>query len=144
VRIGELATRSGVAAKTIRYYEDIGLLVPAARTPSGYRDYDESALDRLAFIRAAQAVALTLGEIRSITALRDQGETPCGHVLALLQQRAAEVEARITELEQLRGELRRLARRAQRLDPVDCDPTRVCHLIERSLSPKRANALRTR
>jgi MerR family transcriptional regulator, copper efflux regulator len=134
VRIGELAARSGVPAKTIRYYDEIGLLAPTSRTPSGYREYDERALDRLAFIRAAQAVALTLGEIRSITALRDQGETPCGHVLALLQQRAAEVDARIEELEHLRGELRRLARRAQRLDPFDCDPSRVCHLIERQPS----------
>ena len=53
VRIGELAERSGVSAKTIRYYQDIGLLVAPERTASGYRDFDHSALDRLAFIRGA-------------------------------------------------------------------------------------------
>lgn len=92
VRIGEIATRSGVSAKTIRYYEDIGLLQPPPRTASGYRDYEPTTVDRLAFVRAAQAVGLTLGEIRGIVALRDDGETPCNHVLALLRDRAAELD----------------------------------------------------
>jgi DNA-binding transcriptional MerR regulator len=118
-----------VTAKTIRYYEHIGLLEPPARTPAGYRDYEPAALDRLAFIRAAQAIGLTLGEIRSIIALRDEGQTPCGHVLDLLRRRADELDRRIAELRSLRGELRRLVDRAEGLDAADCDPGRVCHLI---------------
>lgn len=129
MRIGELADRSEVPAKTIRYYEDIGVLAQPARTSSGYRHYDEAAVERLAFVRAAQAVGLTLGEIREIVALRDRGEVPCGHVLQLVQRRAVEVEQRIAELERLRTELGQLARRARRLDPADCDPNRICHLI---------------
>jgi MerR family copper efflux transcriptional regulator len=129
VRIGDLAQRSGVTAKTIRYYEDVGLVEPPPRSPAGYRDYEPAALDRLAFIRAAQAIGLTLGEIRSIIALRDDGQTPCGHVLGLLRQRADELDRRIAELRTLRGELRRLVDRADGLDPADCDPARVCHLI---------------
>ena len=129
MRIGELADRSGVTAKTVRYYEDIGLVDAPLRTPSGYRDYEPSALERLAFIRAAQAIGLTLGEIRSIIALRNDGQTPCGHVLDLLRHRVAELDSRIAELRSLRGELRRLVERAQGLDPADCDPGRVCHLI---------------
>lgn len=58
--------------KTVRYYEGIGLLDHPPRTPSGYRDYDPSVLERLGFIKAAQAVGLTLGEIREIVALRDR------------------------------------------------------------------------
>ena len=54
-----------MSTKTIRYYEDIGLLPPPPRLGSGYRDYDPATLDRLAFIRAAQAVGLSLGEIRA-------------------------------------------------------------------------------
>ena len=127
--IGELAERSGVPTKTIRYYEDIGVLAPPARTPSGYRDYQDAAVDRLEFVRSAQAVGLTLGEIREIVALRDRGEVPCGHVLQLVQRRAVEVERRIAELERLRNELGRLARRARKLDPGDCDSDRICHLI---------------
>lgn len=129
MRIGELAERAGVSTKTIRYYEKIGVLQEPERSPSGYRDYDDEAVARLGFVRAAQASGLTLGEIRGIIALRDRGETPCGHVLDLLTVRAAEVDRRIAELESLRAELGRLARRARSLDPADCDPRRVCHLI---------------
>jgi MerR family transcriptional regulator, copper efflux regulator len=129
VRIGELAERAGISAKAIRYYEQIGVLTPPTRTPSGYRDYDHAALGRLAFVRAAQAVGLTLGEIRQVVAFRDDGQTPCEHVAALLQRRAAEVDARVAELQQLRGELDRLARRAATLDPQQCPPERVCHVI---------------
>ncbi|MGH9191666.1 MAG: heavy metal-responsive transcriptional regulator [Acidimicrobiales bacterium] len=129
MRIGELADRSGVPVKTIRYYEDIGVLDSPERTSSGYRDYEAPAIDRLAFIRAAQAVGLTLGEIRQVVALRERGETPCTHVVALLEHRADEVGKRIAELQRVQGDLRRLAARAQRLDPTDCDPQRVCHVI---------------
>lgn len=130
MRIGEVASRAGVSTKTIRYYEDIGVILPPRRSPSGYRDYDEPALDRLAFVRAAQAVGLTLGEIRGILALRDGGdEPPCGHVLDLLRARSAELDRRIAELRSLRGELTRLVDRARTLDPAACDPRRVCHLI---------------
>ena len=129
MRIGELAARSGVSTKTIRYYEDIGLLPPPPRLGSGYRDYEPSTLDRLAFIRAAQAVGLALGEIRGIVALRDEGQTPCGHVLDLLRARSAELDRRIAELRALRSELGRLVARAAALDPADCDPERICHLV---------------
>lgn len=129
MRIGEIADWAGIGVKTIRYYEDIGVLPPPARTPSGYRDYDATVVDRLTFVRAAQSVGLTLGEIREIVALRDRGETPCGHVTELLQRRAAEIEQRIDDLQRLHGELRRLARRALVLDPADCEPDLVCHLI---------------
>lgn len=127
--IGEVARRSGVNAKTLRYYEDIGLLARPVRAPSGYRDYDELVLDRLRFIRAAQAVGLSLGEIRSIIALREDDQPPCGHVLGLLRARADELERTIAQLTTLRHELDHLVERAAHLDPKDCDPRRVCHLI---------------
>lgn len=129
MRIGELATRSGLPVKTIRYYSDIGVLPEAARTPAGYRDYDDTALDRLGFIRSAQAIGLTLGEIREIAALRDHGETPCAHVTELIAQRSDEVTQRIAELQRLEADLQRLARRARNLDPADCAPGRICHVI---------------
>ena len=127
--IGEVARRSGVPAKTLRYYEDIGLLDPPARTSSGYREFDHDILDRLVFIRAAQAVGLSLGEIRGIVALRDDGDTPCGHVLELLRTRAGEIDRTIRELRVLQRDLRNVVERAGQLDPADCDPRRVCHLI---------------
>lgn len=66
MRIGELAERAGVSAKAIRYYEQIGILTPPERDASGYRAFGEAALGRLGFVRAAQALGLTLGEIRQI------------------------------------------------------------------------------
>src|SRR5680860_1332161 len=125
--IGEVARRSGVAAKTLRYYEDIGVLDAPTRTSSGYREFQSGVLDRLAFIRSAQAIGLSLGEIRSIVALRDDGQTPCGHVLELLRTRSTEIDRTIRELSALRRELSRLVERAQDLDPDECDPRQVCH-----------------
>jgi MerR family copper efflux transcriptional regulator len=129
MRIGELAEQAGISTKAIRYYEQVGILAPPARTPSGYRSYDQTALGRLEFVRAAQAVGLTLGEIRQIIAFRDDGQAPCAHVTGLLQRRAADLDRRVRELQRLRGELRQLARRAATLDPERCPPERVCHII---------------
>lgn len=127
--IGQVARRSGLPTKTLRYYEDIELLDPPNRLASGYRDYDDGVLDRLAFIRSAQALGLSLGEIRSVVALRDTGETPCGHVLELLRARTTEIDRTVRQLRALQSELKRLVERAQHLDPADCAPERVCHLI---------------
>jgi MerR family copper efflux transcriptional regulator len=129
MRIGELAEQAGISTKAIRYYEQIGILTAPARTSSGYRTYDQVAVGRLGFVRAAQAVGLTLGEIRQIVAFRDDGQAPCAHVTDLLRRHAADLDARIRELQQLRGELRQLAERAGTLDPEHCPPERVCHLI---------------
>lgn len=127
--IGEVARRSAVAPKTLRYYEDIGIIDRPDRLASGYREYDEAVLDRLAFIRSSQALGLSLGEIRGIVALRESGRTPCGHVLGLLRDRADGIRRTIRDLRALQVELDRLVGRAERLDPADCDPARVCHLI---------------
>jgi MerR family transcriptional regulator, copper efflux regulator len=129
MRIGELAEQAGITTKAIRYYEQLGILPPPARTPSGYRSYDQAAMGRLGFVRAAQAVGLTLGEIRQTIAFRDHGQAPCAHVADLLGRRAADLDARIHQLQQLRRELRQLADRAATLDPDHCPPERVCHII---------------
>lgn len=127
--IGEASERCGVPTKTLRYYEEIGLLDRPERSPSGYRHYDDEVLERVAFIRSSQALGFSLGEIRSIIALRDQGEAPCGHVLELVQRRSREIDQTIRDLRALKAELARLVARAGHLDPVDCDASRVCHLI---------------
>lgn len=129
VQIGELARRSGLSVKTLRYYEQIGVLAPPARTAGGYRDYTDDTVGRLQFVRAAQAVGLTLGEIREIIAFRERGEVPCGHVLDVILHHAAEVDGRIAELQRLGADLDRLARRARTLDPADCPESAVCHVL---------------
>lgn len=130
VLIGELSRRGGVATKTIRYYEDIGLLPLPARTDSGYRSYDEAAVGRLGFIRAAQSVGLSLGEIRETLAFRDRGQAPCAHVTALIERHAADLSEQIATLEAMRRDLKRLARKARTAYPSDSRTATYCHIIE--------------
>jgi DNA-binding transcriptional MerR regulator len=120
MKIGEAAGRSGVPAKTIRFWEDRRLLRAPARTASGYRDYDPDVLERLAFIRRAQAAGLTLEHIRQVLDIRDGGQPPCIHVAGLIARRLAEVEARLAELARARDQLAALAARAAAQDPADC------------------------
>ena len=120
MRIGEVAGRTGVPPKTIRFWEDQRLLPPPARTPAGYRDYDPAVLERLAFIRHAQAAGLTLDAIRQVLEVRDGGQPPCVHVTGLIAQRLAEVEARLAELARPRDLLAARAGRAAAQDPADC------------------------
>lgn len=129
VRIGEVAAQAGVTTKALRYYERVGLLPPAERTGSGYRDYPDSVRDRLRFIRAAQAVGLTLAEIRGVIGLREQGNPPCAHVLELVESRADDLQRRIDEFSQLRDELRELAKRGRYLSPDACSSDLVCHIL---------------
>jgi DNA-binding transcriptional MerR regulator len=97
----------------------------------GYRVYTDAALARLAFVRAAQAVGLTLGEIREVVAFRDRGETPCAHVVALVERREAELVERIGEMQRLHVEPEALVERARTLDPHDCSQDDVCRIITR-------------
>lgn len=129
MRIGELARQSGVPATALRYYEQLGLLREPDRTESGYRIYGEDAVDRLAFIRAAQAVGLTLAEVRQVLGIRDAGEAPCRVVTDLVEHRHAEVKAKIADLRRLERELGALRTRAAKLHPRDCDPFGICHVI---------------
>jgi DNA-binding transcriptional MerR regulator len=143
LRIGELARRSGLAATALRYYEQAGLLPAPLRTASGYRAYDAGVLPRLAFIRAAQAVGLSLAEIREVLGIRDRGAAPCSHVVDLIERHRAGVRARIRELQRLEQDLTRLAERGARLDPAECDPAGVCKIISTELrSATRSDASR--
>ncbi len=129
MRIGELSRRSGIPTTALRYYEHLGLLEPHGRTPSGYRVYGDDAVERLRFIRAAQAVGLTLGEVGVVIGVRDAGSAPCRVVTDLIEHRHADVKARVSELRRLERELARLTRRAGSLEPRDCEPSGVCHVI---------------
>ena len=127
MRIGELGERADLSPKTIRYYEGIGILPEPQRTQGGYRDYDAGALDRLHFIKAAQSVGFSLGEIREILAFRDRGEVPCRHVAGLIERHARDISERIAALEQMRRHLEALAERARKVSPA---PGTFCHIIE--------------
>ena len=120
MKIGQLATTTGASVKTLRFYEDQGLLPEPARTPSGYRDYPEEAIARVTFIRTAQAAGLKLAQIGEILDIREQGRPPCEHVRTLVTDRLDEVEERLADLHRIRSELLAIADRLDHLEPADC------------------------
>jgi DNA-binding transcriptional MerR regulator len=101
--VSMLAKRTGIPADTIRYYDRAGLLPAPARTPAGYRQYDQATADRLRFIKGAQRLGLRLREIAELLAVRDRGACPCGHTQALLDRRLGELDAEIARLVELRA-----------------------------------------
>jgi MerR family transcriptional regulator, Zn(II)-responsive regulator of zntA len=129
MQIGEVARKVGVATSAIRFYEEEGLIPEPDRTQSGYRDYDPSVVDRLAFIRAGQAVGLTLGELGDVLKIRDAGDSPCRHVAQLIDVRIGEIDERMRDLRRLRRDLVALAARAADFDPEECPPESVCRIL---------------
>jgi MerR family copper efflux transcriptional regulator len=129
MRIGELAERAAVSAKTIRYYESIGLLKEPPRTESGYRDYGDPAAERLGFIREAQATGLSLSEIASVLELKESGQRSCSHTAALIDRHLAEIDQQIERLKAARVTLVELAGRARSLDPAACTDPNRCQVI---------------
>lgn len=129
LRIGEVARRSGVGIEALRFYERRGLLGRPSRTESNYRVYDESVLERLDFIRRAQAVGFTLDEIGEILAESADGRSPCRHVRELARRKLEELDARLAELRRHRAAL---ARTLAEWDERGEAEGRVCGLIEHS------------
>jgi DNA-binding transcriptional MerR regulator len=132
MRIGEVGEATGVTTKTLRFYESIGLLPAPERTPSGYRDYAPEVTERVQFIRDAQSAGLTLAEVTSVLELKNAGNRSCEHTLALVERHLTEIDDKVAALEDTRRRLADLARRANRLDPVDCTDPHRCQVIERS------------
>ncbi len=129
MKIGELGDQCGVTTKTIRYYESIGLLEEPARTASGYRDYGTEAVERLQFIRDAQATGLTLSEIASVLELKGAGERSCAHTMTLIEAHVTAIDAQIEQLTAARRELSALSKRAKLLDPSGCTDPNRCQVI---------------
>lgn len=119
----------GLTTKTIRFYEQAGLLAAPPRTPGGYRDYPPQAATRLSFVRDAQSAGLTLAEIRGVLTLRDSGRAPCAHVSALIEDHLADIERRLADLRATRSVLRRLGERATATDPRTCTDADICRII---------------
>ncbi len=107
MQIGRLAEEAGINPKTIRYYEEIGLLPRPRRTDAGYRLYGNEMVELLRFIRKAQDLGLSLSEIRELAEIRSGGDLPCVHLRDLLEQKVADLGERIREMKKLRDEMNR-------------------------------------
>jgi DNA-binding transcriptional MerR regulator len=103
--VGQLAAKAGVRTDTIRYYERSGLLPEPARTSGEHRRYDDTAADRLLFIRGAQRLGLRLAEIRELLAVRDTGVCACEPAEILLHRHVTEIDAEMARLSALRADL---------------------------------------
>lgn len=124
MRIGELARATGTNAETIRYYEREGILPAADRTDSNYRDYSAEHLAALTFVRRARELGFGMAQVRKLLFLSDREDKPCGEVDLLVEEQIAEIDRKIADLTQLRGELEHMHRA--------CDGERIaeCRIVE--------------
>jgi DNA-binding transcriptional MerR regulator len=141
LKIGQVAKKAGITAKALRFYERLEILPAPGRSESGYRLYSEEHLQRVGFIKKAKHLGLSLDEIKGILDLRKHRQTPCGHVLALLDQKLAQAEAVIRDLSQFRRELAQLRDESQaRLDELPGE-SQVGGIIERGIHARGELAL---
>jgi MerR family transcriptional regulator, copper efflux regulator len=105
ISIGQLAKAAGVGVETVRFYERKGLLDVPARKDSGYRQYDDAAVERLRFIRRAQQVGFTLKEIQDVLALRDDPDARRADVRERAAGKIADVDAKVRDLMAMRESL---------------------------------------
>ncbi|MBN2905522.1 MAG: Cu(I)-responsive transcriptional regulator [Rhodobacteraceae bacterium] len=119
MNIGEVSTRTGLPAKTIRYYEEIGLVRPA-RGANGYRAFDQADLYRLAFVGRARSLGFTIEECRALLALYDDRDRASGDVKRIAQGHLAQIDAKIAELRAMRATLSDLVTACAGDDRPDC------------------------
>ena len=130
MQIQDLAHRTGVSAKAIRYYESIDLLPAPQRRPNGYREYGQADIDRVKLVAGARNLDFSLGDIEEILALRDRREAPCRVVLRLLEEKTGQIRERITQLQKLEVQLRQLSAVGLTFPTDDVDGKNcVCHLV---------------
>lgn len=119
--IGQLADAAGVNVQTVRYYERRGLIEEPPRRPSGYREYPESDIDRIGFIRRAQGLGFTLNDIKELLSLRMAPGTTPAQVRDRVDSKIADVTEKIADLERIRGALTQMSAACELHGPLgDC------------------------
>ncbi|MEA5505487.1 heavy metal-responsive transcriptional regulator [Halotia wernerae UHCC 0503] len=103
--IGQVTDLSGIPIRTIRYYESLGLLQSSGRTEGGFRQFSSDVITRLAFIKRAQHLGLSLEEIGEILQVYDQGQPPCGDIKEKLEEKLSQIDYQINQLLTLRSEI---------------------------------------
>jgi len=120
MNIGQASKATGVSTKMIRYYESVGLIRPADRTDSNYRDFAEGDLNELRFIRRARNLGFSVVEIGRLLALWRDRERPSREVKAVARKHVADLDARIAEMRGMANTLRHLADCCAGDDRPDC------------------------
>jgi DNA-binding transcriptional MerR regulator len=127
LKIGEVSKRSGVGVEALRFYEKSGLIDPPGRTSGSYRQYDASVLDRLEFIKRAQALGFSLSEIARIIAEKRAGHSPCKEVREIVRFRLQELDGRMAQMRRYRREMAETLKEWDQSGEVDGE---ICGLIE--------------
>lgn len=120
MKIGALAERAGVSAKTIRYYEEVGLIEPAPRAGNGYRAYTEDDVHILQFVNRARSLGFSVNDCRALLALYRDKSRASADVKSLALSHVEEVDRKIEELQSIRRTLSTLAEKCQGNDRPDC------------------------
>ena len=120
MNIGQAARASGVSAKMIRYYEQIGLVRPADRTDSNYRSFDAKNVNDLRFIKRARSLGFSVEEIANLLSLWQDRGRPSREVKAIADSHVADLEARIAEMQAMADTLRHLSHCCAGDDRPDC------------------------
>lgn len=120
MNISEAARRSGLSAKTIRYYEDIELIPAASRGANGYRQYDRGAVEELHFLARARQVGFDLRECRQLVELLRDRSRKSRHARELVLHKSRQLQSRIDQLKAMQAELRNLAGRCRGDEGPDC------------------------
>ena len=120
VTIGKASSLTGVSAKMIRYYEEIGVLKKASRTDAGYRLYNQAHIQQLGFIRRARNLGFSMTEIQSLLKFWLDSNRESRHVKQLALSHLQEINEKISELEQMRAVLQKLADKCDGNDNPDC------------------------
>jgi DNA-binding transcriptional MerR regulator len=127
LKIGEVSKQTGIGIETLRFYEKSGLLDKPARTQSGYRLYRADVLERLEFIKRAQALGFSLDEIKRIIEEKKEGESPCAEVREIVRNRLRELDERMEMLKKYRKDLSHALREWDKANEME---GHVCGLIE--------------
>lgn len=109
MKISQLSKLAGISTKTIRYYEEVGLVNEPARTASGYRDYRDNDVERLVFIRRCRELNMSIEEIKHLLHVQLDSESSCESVDNLIIEKLSKVRATIKELKLLEKTLNELA-----------------------------------
>ncbi len=120
MKISDVADRSGLPPKTIRYYEDIGLVGRAIRQGNGYRDYDDRDVQVLRFLKRARGLGFSVADCRNLLSLYQDRGRASADVKALALHRVAEIDRKIAELHTMRAALTHLIDRCHGDDRPDC------------------------
>lgn len=128
--VNELALETAAPPHVVRYYARIGLLKPKAHQQNGYRLFGSMDAQHLRFIRRAKNLGFTLNEIRQITEHADHGESPCGEVRRIIQQRIVENRTKIDAMLSLQTRMETALEFWQAMPDGNPDGHHVCHLIE--------------